>query len=310
MSIQLFAYAFVEPKGPAPVCAFHEVPAGIDKYLERHVAGIGARADQGTILPARFQPRKAKEDFVKLRQGTDDEFLKAAQNLARQLDEATDHRMNRGFFVALRRTPPKGRPQAAVLKLDVYKKPAASLHQTAPNQAFFQAVKDLLDLPGDLHKGALYPDPRPHSDIAVVDRFDTQYFLQSIQAQQFVIGAEATRAFVEAIGDVVPEKADRVIQRMREEHEPFSPGDFVRETPDLFTAEEAEALAESFERMSRPIERVDPGNHPPRQAVVSADGVRITGSAAKIDADVAWAPHRGRYRITVDVDEPPVKTYS
>jgi hypothetical protein len=308
MAINIVAYAFVDPKGPPPTCAVQQVPPGIHEYFERHVDTILGQAKQGSISPAQFRPQKAKQRFARLRQGTEAEFLQSAQELVDRLAGATDKRMNRGFFVALRRTG-RGPAQSVVLKLDVYDEPAARLKQTTPGDAFFEEVKDLLDIPGDLHKGAVYPDPRADSDLAVVDRFETHYFLKALEVEQVLSGYEATRTLVEVIDSVTPAALENAVAAMRKREEPFFPEDFVQEEAGVFSKEGSAALVAALTALPRPIGLVNPVAHPVRQGIVKANGFKITGPADLIDKEVLWGPHLGRFRITIDVNGEPKKTY-
>lgn len=309
MAIDLVAYAFVEPK-VKPVIEFHRLTKPIRHYFDEHLDALAARgadsSGSGDSDPARFRPLgQGHQRFKVLQAGTRAEFKRAAQELADSLADVSDQRMNRGVFVALRRSNGHPEPEAAVLKLDVYNVPAVRIGRLAHGLTL-EAVVDLLDLPGDLHKGALYPDVRPESDVIVVDRYRTLFFLKSIEAQQLLTGNQAAGGVVGFVETVAPpERVAEIVDGLADRDQAFAPRDII---PDLdLTPEQQEAALTMLEEADLTLGEVDPAL---MSAVVRADGIEVRGPARLIKDRVRWQRHaRFGWRITVDVAQKPVKTF-
>ena len=96
-----------------------------------------------------------------------------------------DQRSKRGFFVAIRERTGRNQVRVAALKLDVHDEHAAAARLVG-DELQLEAVQDLLDIPGELQKGAVYPDDRPHSEVIIVDKFERTalYFLRALEVQQ------------------------------------------------------------------------------------------------------------------------------
>jgi hypothetical protein len=220
-----------------------------------------------------------------------------------------DNRSKRGFLVALRRTVAGGVKQAGVLKLDVHDDTAAAARLVA-GELRLEAVQDLLDLQGDLQKGAIYPDPRAESDVVVGDRLMTetaQYFLRAVEVQQIAAASSATKAFVDVIGKIAPARIDDLARELGTYDQPVTPQAFLEEHPGLLSETEQRQVIDRLEGQLRPVRVVNPVASPPK-AVVVANGITIRGAATEMER-VSWEPHAGGWRIQIDVGEEPRKRY-
>lgn len=302
MPILRVAFAYVEPGGEAPECRVDTVQTEIENYFEHHIERLLGRCE--STSPARFVQPTDEDLFEQLRSGDESEFLDAAQKVATRLDDVTDHRMNKGFFVAIQYQP-NGRPHGVVLKLDTYEDPAAAVGRSDTG-TFFEVVPELLELPDDLRKGAIYPDPRDESELLVVDRFETQYFLKAMGALQFTVGREAQSRLMSFFRKRVPDKMDEVVEALSEEAGEVFPEEFIRTHDDLLEGEASELLDELAKTPKRM--GVFRPHQEPLTGIIEAGDFRITGPAPAI-RQVSWELELGEYVVTLRADEQPRRRY-
>jgi hypothetical protein len=311
VSISIVTYVYIEPGGDVPVCGREAVSSEVESYLEAHVASLLRSAEKRLSPPARFRDRDGKDRFEALLEGSDDEFLDAAGQLAQRLHKEMDNRAKRGFFVAMRSSDTE-RTRAAVLKLDVHDKNAATMSRTRRGQRTLEAVKDLLDLPGNLQKGAVFRDHRAGSDVVVGDKFaeTALYFLSAIDAVQMVKSGDATSAFVDAVARVTtdPARTLPVIQALETEQETTPEGFFARH-PGLLQLPEQDQVIQLLHDRKRPVDRVDASNRV-IQLTVTADGITIRGRASTLAGKLNVREREdGGWRILIDVEEEPRQVY-
>lgn len=222
MPIRLVAYAYVEPNGAQPQCSLHSTSSEVDKYLKAHISNLLERAAKGSAPSAVFTDISYRARFETLRAGSQESFLETAQTIAEQLQDEMDRRSKRGFLVALRRELSGGQMQSAVLKLDVHDEIAAAARRTAEGQLTLEAVQDLLDIPGELQKGAVYPDSRESSEVIVGDklaRVTANYFLECLGVQQYATDATSGRIFMSVVSSVNPSRAPAIATALNQEEE-------------------------------------------------------------------------------------------
>ncbi len=310
MTLQYVAYAFVKPGGNLPRCQLHNVSGDVADYLLDHVRDLLKRADRGSSPPARFRRPEALQRFERLRTGSQAEFLAAANELTANLHTSMDQRSKRGFFVALVESDQQGERRAAVLKLDVHDERAAVVRQVGPDLEL-DAIRDLLDLPGELQKGAVHPDPRDDSDVVVGDKVieeTAQYFLRALEVQQMAPARLGPSMLLKVVADVAPDRVQYVAEAVGEYAAPVTPQDLFAEHPDLLTTPQRTAVLAQLEEQPRPVRLMNPVEGPPR-ATVKSDGISITGPATQIDRRVTWERRAGEWVIQVRVTEEPRRTY-
>lgn len=307
MAITLVSYSYVEPGGTPPKMLERTISSGIRAYLEAHVNDLLARIDHGSIAPAVFRSAEGAERFAKLNTGTNAEFLTNAQTLAERLHQRMDNRTKKGFFVALREDT---ETLAAVLKLDVHDAAAAAVRFDAVGEATLEAVADLLDIPGELQKGGIVPDQRPNSDIVVGDKLTVTslYFLDALDVEQRAAPGPATADLVRVVQSVVPEKAESVAEALEGEPERISIGSFFEAHADLLDEDQTEEVLDRARVKRRPIVEVDPSSYALRETV-EADGITIRGLASTLRQKMRILERPGGFRIQIDVDERPRRTY-
>lgn len=305
MSILFVTYAYIEADGEVPVCARESISTQVESYLLAHVASLVKRARNGSSPPARFPSADGKSRFEALLEGSEDEFLECASQLAQRIRKEMDNRSKPGFFVALRSNEEE-RMRAAVLKLDIQAKSAAVMSRTGHGRMTLEAVHDLLENPGQLQKGAVFRDERPGSDVVVGDRLTETalYFLRAIDVVQISKSKQAVPAFVTAVANVAGPSRTIPIIRALETEEETTPEDFFARHPELLVESERSRVFYQLRIRKRPVDRFDA-----RQVVinetVSADGITIRGRATVLADRLRIDERPGGWRIMIDVNEEP-----
>jgi hypothetical protein len=311
MTIMKVAYAYVEEKGPPPVCKLRQISADLESYLEAHVNSLNERASKGDgSPPATFRTKESTARFDSLLTGDDDQFVTAAQSIASQLQKEMDKRTKKGFFVALRRDG-AAEMEAAALKLDVQDKQAAALGWDEHGDPDLEAVKGLLDIPGKLQKGAVFPDVRATSDVVIGDKLpDTAlYFLRALDAQQIAKPGPATGVFVHAVKEIAEDRVTVVARALESETKPTTPRAFFKRHPEVLPQDVRESVLDRIEHDRRPVKRIDPTRHA-IMGTWKADGITVRGRLTDLESKFTKLPRKGGgWRMQIDVsDEPELET--
>jgi hypothetical protein len=312
MPLPLIAYGYVEPEpdAPPPRCGFQPVSDDVKAYLEAHVDALLTDAENDKISPAIFLSEESAMGFKALQHGSKEEFLDAARGFAHRLYKNMDNRAKRGFFVALRRTT-DATTHAAILKLDVSDSKAAAL-KAVKDERTLEAVKDLLDLPGELQKGAITPDDRGGSQVIVGDKLTqtSLYFLKAIDVQQKSSPGPATASFLDAVTAKVDED-DKVanVALALEQEKRIEVEQFFTKHPKLLSHKERDDVLESLRDRTRPVDEIDPSSHAIRETV-QADGITITGKASTLQNQMTIDEQPdGLWRIEIKVRDEPKLSY-
>jgi hypothetical protein len=307
MAIAIVSYSYVEPGGSPPRMRIRNVSAEIGVYLEEHVDALVRSVGTGSISPAFFRSQPGRTRFDQLSSGTTAAFLASSKELADRLIQRMDQRAKRGFFVTLRGSG--STPFGAALKLDVHEEAAAALYLDKKGDPTLEAVKDLLDIPGALQKGAVIPDQRPNSEVIVGDKLavTSLYFLEAIDVEQHASPGPATVDLLRVVREVAPQRTEAVAQAMESEARQ-SVGQFFERHPDVLTeSESAEVMQRALIRR-RPIGEIDPEAYTIREEI-DADGITIRARATTIRSKLRVVQRPGGYRIEIDVDEEPRRRF-
>ncbi len=310
MPIEYVAYAFVQRGGTQPRSKPHTVSTDVGAYLVEHIEDLLKRVERGSIPAARFRRPAALTRFEQLRSGSRAQFLAAAQDLTANLHTAMHPRSKPGFLVALRDRNGQGDRRAAVLKLDVHDEHAAVVRQVG-SELELEAIKDLLDVPGELQKGAVIPDLRRDSDVIVGDKAIEQtaeYFLVALEVQQISPPRQGPSALIRVVNALAPDRVQEVAKVISAYEAPVTPQQLFDEHPDVLTDEQRAAVLQALEEQPRPVRIMNPVEGPPR-STVRAGGLSITGPATDVDRLVNWERREGEWVIEIHVSEEPRKTY-
>lgn len=306
MPIGPVTYGYVANDRQAPLLALREVSVEVAEYLSQHAQTLRGAAEVKSP-PARFDTPAHRGAFERLQMGTDEEFIVAAQELVHRLTSRMDGRSKRGFFVCFREIRAEGiASEAVVLKLDVIEKAAAAIKHGAGETLTLEAVRDLLELPGDLQKGAVFPDARQQSDVIVGDRLveTAQYFLDSIGAVEVQRPATAAAQLLKAVyreaGATVAVEAAAALRLGGE----TTPATFFDNHPTLLSDEQQEAVLGGLTSGKRTVESVGPVGMVLNQRII-ADGITVTGPLDRMTNQVRVAENGGRWEIVIAVSERP-----
>jgi hypothetical protein len=304
--LTLVSYSFVERGGPRPACAVRDpVDTEVAAYFEAHVVELKSRPTKKTVPLATFANDGA-ERFRHLAEGSRDEFVATAQALADRLyAEMQPTTAKKGFFVALRREG-DGAPEGVVLKLDASDELGAAI-QTNGEEPELAAIKNLLDSPGALQKGAVFPDTRSGSDVIIGERWDdtTQYFLRALDVVQSLSERASVNQLLKAVQAHVPDRVPAVLEAIAQREEPTDFETLLAE-PDLLEQPALDEVLTDLRRSARPLLPMH-RDHVPLTRKIQADGITITGPVLEFDQKVSWARRAQDlgWRITIDVrDEP------
>jgi hypothetical protein len=195
------------------------------------------------------------------------------------------------------------------LKLDVHDAAAAALRTDSAGEPTLEAVKDLLDIPGELQKGAIVPDPRGDSDVIVGDKLTVTslYFLEALDAQQHVAAGPATADFLRVVQEVAPTKVAAAAAPLEQETR-VSIRAFFDRHDDVLDEDEEQQVLERARVRRRPIDEIDPESYALREEI-EAHGITIRGRAATIREKLVILQRPGGYRIQIDVNEQPRRRY-
>lgn len=305
MTITLVYYSYIEPGGAPPRMLERTTTPLVLDYLTAHVDELIRRAGTEVLSPAQFRSEPARTRFAHLASGTRDQFVRSSQDLADRLHARMDNRAKRGFIVTLRLRGPQG---SAALKLDVSDAAAAALRTNPGGEPTLEAIQDLLDLPGQLQKGAVAPDSRPDSDVVVGDKLTvtSQYFLEALDVQQHVAAGPATADLLTVIQAIAPTKASAAAAAI-ERATRTTVRDFLRRQRN-FTDEERENILASATVRTRPIDLIDPTSYALREEI-SADGITVRGRSEVMRERVRIVRRPGGFRIEIDVSESPRRRF-
>lgn len=283
----------------------------VDAFLLDHVADLRKRQLSGNCPFSTFVDATSSALFDSLRDGTEQDFLDTAGTLTTRLVNEMNGTTAPGLLVCVR-IEHDTELSAAALKLEVMAEHGAVLEQLDTGEMQLSSATDVLQVPGELQKGALVPDPRaPESEVIVGDRLSENalYFPRAFGITTERRTADTASAVVAAVHRVNPAISPRVAATLPH----VSPGP-VRQVldtvaaavPDL-TPQVIDEVVHALDTASRPVKRVDTGG--PVKKTISVDGITISGSPAAMEkVDVAEDPEVG-YRITIETSTRPVTDY-
>ncbi len=306
-------------KGATPTQA--TIRPGVDEvsaFLCAHAQGLIEKAIDGSAANATFYEAGREQLIEDLRSGSDAEFLTAADLLAARLTDEMSHVGNPASGLLVCTTLEDGAPEAskfaAVLKLEVVSDQGAVLRRLDSGEETLAAVTNVLDRPGDLQKGLVFPDSRPPSNAVVGDKAaqqEARYFLRSVGITLEARPNASAAALVAAVGKYTNRGTAQQVITALPSASAGSPREVLQEIrgkgvsiPDAAVA----AIADELANADRPVPRVDVTAAV--KGKVRAGGLTITGSASDIEA-VTWdSDPAGGWITTIRTDTEPTVTWS
>lgn len=310
MEIVHLTYEHVRPNQLVGSLASQDHDAKVDAFLIDHLHDLAKRSAAGDSPIATFADAVSSDLFAKLQVGTEAEFLDAAKTLTTRLVAEMNGTTAAGLLVCLRAREGE-KLSGAALKLEVMAEHGAVLEQLASGQIKLSSATDVLQVPGELQKGALVPDSRPGSDVVVGDALavNALYFPRAFGIVTEQRSSDTAASVVAAVHRHSPSLSQRVATELPK----VSPGpvrvvlDKVAEAiPELDQATVAE-IERDLVGMNRPVRRVDTGG--PVKRVISVDGITISGTAAAMEnVTIAADPEVG-WRVTITSQSQPREEY-
>ncbi len=314
MQIHLMTYSHVEAGGtPAPSIIRPTSPEVV-VYLLQHMKALRRHADNGSWPPAEFVDPMCEHMFEELRVGSEERFLSAASTVVQRLIGRMRGNTSPGLLVCVQ-ADENPEPSAVVLKLQVGPDYAGVLQRLETGEEELGAVRNVLDPPGKLQKGALFIDRRPDSQVIIGDKLaDTaRYFPDALGIRQVQKAKPATLELVRAVASVDAAAVPALQQKLRDMAEtsdiPLEPVERVLEELEL-PSTQADEVRGILENQPRPVRTVDVRR--PVSLTIEADNITVSGPAEDIDDKVEIAPQPdGSWHIIVTrIYEQPRRRYT
>lgn len=198
-----------------------------------------------------------------------------------------------GVLVCVTFVGPRSRC-AGALKLQIISDHGATLTRLNSGEVRLSAVKDVLDRPGDLQKGVVYPDLRATSSAVVGDKVnvrDANYFVEAMGLRLDERDKDAFGLLAQATADVVgvgdAPRVVRALSRARAHSVDEVLAEAAETEPLLDEATQARIIEELANR-DRPVRQVD--TQAALKRTIRVGDVTISGPARDLE-DVATRPH-------------------
>jgi hypothetical protein len=274
MKLTMVTWAGVKVAGPPPSCGEQTVTSELDGLLGEHVAQLLARIEGGSTPAAEFTGSDFRDRFSTLINGSATEFLSMASSLAVALQSKMDKRTGDGLLVAARLVN-QTESLVGVFKLDITDRLAGFIDDSPTGSQVLHAVRNVLETPGKLQKGTVYPDPRTDSEVVVGDKLpDTAlYFLDALGIRQVQRASQAPRGLIDAIAQVTSKPVDEIVVAVQTSSATTAP-DILSSISDLQQRQRDEVLRR-LEGLKRPIRQVDPASARKLRKVLKASGITI-----------------------------------
>jgi hypothetical protein len=182
----------------------------VSGFLGDHVGKLLENVQAADAAPAgRFVDSLHQQSFRSLHNGTTEDFLAAYHQLAQDLVNLMTNATASGLLVALRVDTETDGIVAGVLKLEVVAPNGAALHLGDGGDVRLEAVKDMLDRPGNLQKSALVASRLPDERVFCGDRLypQSKYFPDALGIRTHPRPRVAMKSFYDAVWTVEPQLA-------------------------------------------------------------------------------------------------------
>lgn len=218
-----------------------------EDFLNRHIVELRARDSGSGAVTARFRVASTKSLFVSALTCTDDQFVGLAtvwtQTLAAQMKQSA--RAKEDCVVALigsGSSTSSGAEHITYLKLDAQLEAARLELLEGGGAVRLEVFKDLLPAPGDLQKGASWPDTRAaHSDVIFHDTNQGNAALYFANALGLAVSSKSLETEKDLVSNIVEQlgpveaatviavvspdggRADEIVATIRASYPSFEP---------------------------------------------------------------------------------------
>jgi hypothetical protein len=281
----------------------------VSAFLVSHVRNLlgGSASDLAPLVT--FTDAQRRHVFEQLSNGTDEEFLTAATGLTRGLvTEMSRVNSKEGVLVCATFDDGVGGLLSAALKLEVVSDHGAILEQLGAGAVKLSAVEDVLDRPGELQKGLVFPDQRPGSDAVVGDKAnqtEARYFLVGMGVTAEEHAKRALGLVAEALVDATtrPREVSAVLRQLGTV-EPGALDDVVTAAVEGITlSRPVEEIIDDLAARERPITQVN--TRSPLKTTIEAGAVKIDLKTLDLDRVKITESTDGGWDITIHVDVEP-----
>jgi hypothetical protein len=303
--------AGLDPKPPV----LHVVEASIENFLRAHIDDLLSKAKKnGAMPPAQFTDGEAQELFRNLYRGTEGEFLESAHQLATRLIGRMNGATADGLLLALRAETDTDGRVAGLLKLQVVAENGAVLQRLESGELQLSAVRDLLEKPGDLQKGALTATSLPDGEVYCADNkmpVAARYFPEAFGIRLFAKPSAATRTFF----DIAQRLAPGLVTPIAESWPTLQPGTVRKVMGELgeripeVTPELQEEMIGALEASPRPVIRLDTTRRVKESYKIG--GITLDGPIEEMrrKVEVSRKPGGG-WQITINSEDEPQLSHS
>lgn len=283
--------------------------AEVDNFLSAHVERLWKNANaRDAPPPAHFLNEEACQPFDDLLEGDDQTFLAAAHSLACRLVARMNKVTKPGLLVAVKAQVDANDSVAGVLKLQVDAENGAMLRQFETGELQLEAVKDLLDRPGRLQKGALVSTLLDAGRAVCGDlQRNAHYFPAALGLIVHPRPLQAAKHFFDAMDEVDPALTGLVAEAFAE----CRPGPVVEVLEEI--AAKVEGLTGSVRAevearlrgLAQPVFELDTGQDVKEKYPIGS--VTVLGPIADMRHLVRKErTGDGRWQLVIEIDEEPV----
>ncbi|HEY5880155.1 MAG TPA: hypothetical protein VIU11_14695 [Nakamurella sp.] len=284
MKATRFCLSVVRRGVPATSPVLGEDVGEISDFLASHADSLLKRASAGTAPGSVFPDEDRRALFEALRSGSDGEFLAGAGELAVDLVNQMGHVNSKDGVLVCATFENQGNTLSAALKLQVVSDHGAVLAQLATGETVLSAVKQVLDRPGELQKGIVYPDSRDGSEAVVGDKanqIEARYFLLAMGVRTEEHMKRALGAVATTLVDVVRLEDRPAVLRQLTSAAPGSVDDVVAAaTAGLTLSRPVEEVIKELVARERPIGVVN--TQAPLKATIVAGSITIQLNSADL----------------------------
>ncbi len=230
--------------------------------------------------------------------------------MASDLIAHMDDRTNDGVLVAVRRRD-GARIDTAVFKLIVTDSFAGALRSNGVNQDSIDVVKNLLDTPSKLQKGAVMPDGRAGSVVIVGDNVakTALYFLDALGIRQVERPAESASELLGILSAAAPQRRAEIAGLLHRT-DATTVGAFLDTVPRLTPAIRNQVI-DRCEARRRPIRVLEPTQVRTIRRMFRGGGITVVGLVEDMDKRVSVNRRDdGGWQIRVDLDERPDERFT
>lgn len=304
MAIQLLSYVYIDAhtkQAHIDAMQLRPITPGVSEYMEAHLNDLYKK--DNVTGKANFDNKEARDRFEVLREGSEKDFLDVTRVYSESMANVISGRMKSGFIVTIRRDF-QGEIQSAVLKLDHQKGTTGTMQELERGKYDIGIVKGLLDIPGQLQKGAVYPDGRSGSDVVIGEKYGTtNYFAKVLGVNLQLPGALSAKQFAAILAKSLSrKKAMYAIRNLVSRDKKVEPLKVLKE----LVADEKDRgkINTEIKSLGNGLSDYVPSQHPIKMEI-SVDNIQIIASADAVHRQIDIKKDGDRWTVTITSESEP-----